>query len=173
MTVFLVLQIIIVIALVSVILVQKTSSDGFTGASSSPNSFLTGRATANLFTRTTAILAAAFLINSLALAYMASKAEKPGSLIEKALEDKKAETKNEKKVAEKSEKKDSTKKPVKVKIEDMDNSVKEQTSETKKIIEKKSEEIKQEVENNKDASKETVNQEDKTKPAKKEVPASE
>ena len=34
------------------------------------------------------------------------------------------------------EKKDSTKKPVKVKIEDMDNSVKEQTSETKKLLKK-------------------------------------
>jgi preprotein translocase subunit SecG len=121
MTVFLVLQIIIVVALVAVILVQKTSSDGFTGASSSPNSFLTGRATANLFTRATAILAAAFLLNSLALAYMASKHGKATSIIDKAYDDKKqndaSKAKPEKKV----------KKPVKVQIEDMEEKPEEKT----------------------------------------------
>lgn len=114
MTVFLVLQIIIVIALVAVILVQKTSSDGFTGASSSPNSFLTGRATANLFTRTTAILAAAFLINSLALAYMASKHHKNTSVVDKVFSEKQKEE------AKKQKSEKDVKKAAKVKIEDLD-----------------------------------------------------
>jgi preprotein translocase subunit SecG len=83
MEVLLVLQIIVVVALIGVILVQKSSSDGFTGGSS-PNSFLTGRASANLLTRTTAILATVFLVNSLILAYMASHSERAESIIDEA-----------------------------------------------------------------------------------------
>ncbi len=82
MQALLVLQILTVIGLVAVILVQKTSSDGFTGASS-PSAFLTGRAQANLFTRITAILATIFIINSLVLAYIASHEERGVSIIEK------------------------------------------------------------------------------------------
>lgn len=83
MTVLLVLQIIVVIALIGVILVQKSSSDGFTGGSS-PNSFLTGRASANLLTRTTSILATIFILNSLVLAYLASHADRGASVLDEA-----------------------------------------------------------------------------------------
>jgi len=83
MEVLLVLQIIVVLALIGVILVQKSSSDGFTGGSS-PNSFMTGRASANLLTRTTAILATVFLVNSLVLAYIASHSEHADSVLDQA-----------------------------------------------------------------------------------------
>ncbi|HCR85595.1 MAG TPA: preprotein translocase subunit SecG [Alphaproteobacteria bacterium] len=156
MTVFLVLQIIIIVALVAVILVQKTSSDGFTGASSSPNSFLTGRATANLFTRTTAILATAFIVNSLALAYMASKSEKSASVIDKAFKEKTLE-----------EKAAEAKKNLKVKIEDLEDSaqkikeeIKNKIEPVKKNIKKESSELKQKIE-------------EKTEELKKQVPTSE
>jgi preprotein translocase subunit SecG len=87
MEILLVLQIIVVIALIAVILVQKTSSDGFTGGSSSPNSFLTGRASANLFTRATSILATIFIVNSLALAYIASHIDRGDSIIDSAMQE--------------------------------------------------------------------------------------
>ncbi len=83
MEVLLVLQIIVVVALIGIILVQKTSSDGFTGGGS-PNSFLTGRASANLFTRVTAILATIFIVNSLVLAYLAAHTNAPGSILDEA-----------------------------------------------------------------------------------------
>lgn len=83
MEVLLVLQVVVVVALIAVILVQKSTSDGFTGGSS-PNSFLTGRATANLFTRATSILATIFIVNSLVLAYIASHTERGSSIIEQA-----------------------------------------------------------------------------------------
>lgn len=86
MEVFLVLQIIIVVALIAVILVQKTSSDGFTNGSGSGNSLLNVRSSANLFTKATALLATGFMANSLWLGYMASTQEKPQSVIEKAIE---------------------------------------------------------------------------------------
>jgi preprotein translocase subunit SecG len=81
MEILLVLQILVVVALVGVILLQRSSSDGFTG-NSSPTSFMTGRAQANLFTKITAILATIFIINSLALAYIASHTERKDSIIE-------------------------------------------------------------------------------------------
>ncbi len=86
MEILLVIQVIVVVALVAVILVQKSSSDGFTGGSS-PNSFLTGRASANLFTRTTSILATIFIVNSLVLAYIASHTERAGDVLEQAADE--------------------------------------------------------------------------------------
>lgn len=93
MEILLVLQIIVVVALIAVILVQKTGSDGFTGGGSA-NSFLTGRASANLFTRTTSILATIFIVNSLVLAYIASHSERAGSIIEQAAEESETAKKN-------------------------------------------------------------------------------
>ncbi len=92
MEILLVLQIIVVVALIAVILVQKTGADGFTGGGS-PNSFLTGRASANLFTRTTSILATVFIVNSLVLAYIASHTERSGSIIEQAAQEAEADKK--------------------------------------------------------------------------------
>ncbi len=86
MEILLVLQIVLVVAMIGVILVQKSGSDGFTGGAS-PNSFMTGRSSANLFTRITAILATLFIANSLVLAYLASHTERASSVLEKAIEE--------------------------------------------------------------------------------------
>lgn len=86
MEILLTVQIIVVIALIAVILVQRSDSDGFTG-NSSPNSFMTGRAQANLFTRTTAILATIFILNSLVLAYLAAHTERTSDIIESIAEE--------------------------------------------------------------------------------------
>ena len=68
--------------MVGIILLQKSSAEGFTGGSSSNSgSFMTGRAAGNFLTRVTTFLAAAFLINSLVLAYLSAHSDKSGSLI--------------------------------------------------------------------------------------------
>lgn len=110
MEILLVLQIVVVIALIGIILVQKSSTDGFTGGSS-PNSFLTGRASANLFTKTTAVLATIFIANSLVLAYIASHTERADSILEKAAEEvNKAKSENSGKAEQKSNLQDLQKK---------------------------------------------------------------
>ncbi len=66
-TVLLVIHTILVIFLIGLILIQRSESDGM-GLSGGGNQFLSGRAQANILTRTTAILAALFLLSSLSLA---------------------------------------------------------------------------------------------------------
>ena len=59
--------------LIGIILIQRSDSDGFgTGTGGGGNQFMTGRGSANLLTRTTAILATAFIILSLILAKISS-----------------------------------------------------------------------------------------------------
>ena len=72
-TILLVIHSIIVLFLIMIILVQRSDSDGLSGlgGGGGGNQFLTGRAQANLLTRTTAILAGIFMLTSLVLAVMA------------------------------------------------------------------------------------------------------
>lgn len=72
-TVLLVAHTILVLFLIVMVLIQRTDSDGLSGLGGGGNQFLTGRATGNLMTRTTAILAGAFMVTSLVLAVMASR----------------------------------------------------------------------------------------------------
>ncbi len=73
-TVLMVIHTIIVLFLIMMVLIQRTDSDGMGGlGGGGGNQFMTGRATANLMTRTTAILAAAFMISSLILAVYGSR----------------------------------------------------------------------------------------------------
>jgi preprotein translocase subunit SecG len=70
-TVLLVLHVLVTVALIGVVLIQRSEGGGLgLGTSQGMGSFMTGRGTANLLTRTTAILAAAFFILSLALALL-------------------------------------------------------------------------------------------------------
>lgn len=71
--ILLVLHVIIASALIGVVLIQRSDTDGFGLGSGSGSNFMTGRATANLLTRTTAILATLFIVNSLALGILASR----------------------------------------------------------------------------------------------------
>lgn len=68
----LVVQLLLASALIVVVLLQRSESDGF-GMGSGGSNFLSGRASANLMTRTTAILAGLFIVNSLVLSIVASR----------------------------------------------------------------------------------------------------
>ncbi len=73
-TVLMVIHSIVVLFLIMMILIQRTDSDGMGGLSGGGgNQFMTGRATANLMTRTTAILAGTFMVLSLVLAVIANR----------------------------------------------------------------------------------------------------
>ena len=75
-TILLVTHTILVLFLIAMVLIQRTESDGLSGLGGGGNQFMTGRAKGNLMTRTTAILAASFMITSLVLAIMASRMTK-------------------------------------------------------------------------------------------------
>ena len=68
----------LVLALIGVVLLQKSEGGGLVSSSSG---FLTGRGTANVLTRTTALLAAGFFLTSLALSWFAGFERKPTSII--------------------------------------------------------------------------------------------
>ncbi len=70
--ILLVIHVIIASALIGVVLIQRSDTDGFGLGSGSGSNFMTGRATASLLTRATAILATLFIVNSLALGIIAS-----------------------------------------------------------------------------------------------------
>jgi preprotein translocase subunit SecG len=70
-TVLLVLQAFITLALIGVVLIQRSEGGGLgLGSSQGMGNFMTGRGTANLLTRTTAVLATAFMALSLILALL-------------------------------------------------------------------------------------------------------
>lgn len=83
MSILFIIQIITVVMMIGVILMQKTSSDGLMSGSN-PDSFLTGRASANILSRTTAILAAIFIINSLVMGYIASHTKRVDNVVDEA-----------------------------------------------------------------------------------------
>jgi preprotein translocase subunit SecG len=73
-TVILVVHLMVAVSLVAVILLQKSEGGGLGMGGGGMSGFMTGRSTANLLTRTTAILAGAFFLTSIALAYLAGGA---------------------------------------------------------------------------------------------------
>jgi len=79
LTVIIVIHLMLVLALIGVVLLQKSEGGGL--VSSGGGGFLTGRGTANVLTRTTALLAAAFFVTSLALSWLASFQRHPVSII--------------------------------------------------------------------------------------------
>ena len=76
--IIIVIHLMIVIAMVGVVLLQKSEGGGFV---SSTSGFMTGRGTANVLTRTTAFLAIGFFVTSLALSWLAGLNRKPTSII--------------------------------------------------------------------------------------------
>src|ERR1700744_181288 len=84
LNVLLVVQFLIAISLVLVILLQRTAQDGggLMGGGSTMGGLFTARGSANLLTRTTAVLATLFILNSLALGYIASRNHQSGSSLD-------------------------------------------------------------------------------------------
>jgi len=82
--VFLVLHVFVTIALIGVVLIQRSEGGGLgLGGGQGMGNFMTGRGTANLLTRTTAILGTAFFVLSLGLAllYKQGTAESAASIL--------------------------------------------------------------------------------------------
>jgi preprotein translocase subunit SecG len=79
-TVLLVVYLMIVMGLIGVVLLQRSEGGGL-GVGQS-GGFLTSRGTANVLTRTTAVLAAAFFLMSLALSVVAGWDRKPRSILQ-------------------------------------------------------------------------------------------
>ena len=70
-TVLLIIHLFVTLALIGVVLIQRSEGGGLgIGSSQGMGSFMSGRGTANLLTRTTAILATVFMVLSLTLALM-------------------------------------------------------------------------------------------------------
>lgn len=82
LTVVLVIHLIIALSLVVLILLQRSEGGGLGIGGGGMSGFMTGRSTANLLTRTTAILAASFFITSLVLAKMAGSTRAPTSIVD-------------------------------------------------------------------------------------------
>lgn len=72
------IHLMLVLALIGVVLLQKSEGGGLV---SSTSGFMTGRGTANVLTRATALLAVGFFITSLALSLLAARSREPVSLI--------------------------------------------------------------------------------------------
>ncbi len=75
--VLLVIHLMLAIALVGVILIQRSEGGGLGVGGGNAGGFMTTRGTANLLTRTTGILAGLFMLTSLTLAYIASHSHAP------------------------------------------------------------------------------------------------
>ncbi len=80
--VLLVIHVMVAISLVGVVLLQKSEGGALGIGGGGMSGFMTGRSTANLLTRATAILAAAFFTTSILLVVMHNRARAPVSIID-------------------------------------------------------------------------------------------
>lgn len=83
-TVVLVIHLMLAIALVVIVLIQRSEGGGLGigGGGGGMSGLMTGRATHNLLTRTTAVLAALFMLTSLGLSWLAEVERAPVSVTE-------------------------------------------------------------------------------------------
>jgi preprotein translocase subunit SecG len=82
LTVIIVIHLLIAVSLIAVVLLQKSEGGALGMGGGGMSGFMSGRSTANLVTRTTAILAAAFFVTSIALALLASAQRAPHSIVD-------------------------------------------------------------------------------------------
>lgn len=78
-TVVIVIHLMVVMALIGFVLLQKSEGGGL--GIGSTGGFMTSRGTTNVLTRTTAVLAAVFFVTSLALSILAGLERKPRTII--------------------------------------------------------------------------------------------
>ena len=83
--VLIVIHLILAIAMVFIVLIQQSEGGigGLGGGGGGMGGFMTGRATANLLTRLTAVLAALFMVSSLTLAILANDTQDRGSILDR------------------------------------------------------------------------------------------
>jgi preprotein translocase subunit SecG len=75
-------HILVAISLIGVILLQKSEGGALGMGGGGMSGFMTGRSTANLLTRVTAILAAAFMATSILLVVLHNREHAPRSIID-------------------------------------------------------------------------------------------
>ena len=85
-TVLIIVHLIIVLALIGVVLLQRSEGGGMGlgGGGGGVSGFMTGRGQANALTRATAILAGLFFVTSIALTVMATSTRAPRSILDGA-----------------------------------------------------------------------------------------
>jgi preprotein translocase subunit SecG len=76
------IHILVAVALVGVILLQKSEGGALGMGGGGMSGFMTGRSTANLLTRITAVLAAAFMTTSILLVVLHNRERAPRSILE-------------------------------------------------------------------------------------------
>jgi preprotein translocase subunit SecG len=81
-TVLIVIHLMVVLALVAVVLLQRSEGGGL-GIGGGSSGFMTGRGQTNLLTRTTAILAGTFFLTSLFLSILAGYSGRPTSVLDR------------------------------------------------------------------------------------------
>lgn len=82
-TILLVIHLVIALAMVGVVLLQRSEGGALGGlGGTTMGGMMSGRGTANLLTRTTAILAACFMAMSMLLAILASGSRAPTSILD-------------------------------------------------------------------------------------------
>ena len=79
------IHILVAISLVGVVLLQKSEGGALGMGGGGMSGFMTGRSTANLLTRATAILAAAFMTTSVLLVVMHNRERAPRSILEQTV----------------------------------------------------------------------------------------
>lgn len=77
-----VIHVLIALALIGVVLLQKSEGGALGMGGGGMSGFMTGRSTANLLTRTTAILAALFFGTSILLVVLSNSGRAPRSIID-------------------------------------------------------------------------------------------
>src|SRR5207248_11284471 len=77
-----VVHVLIALALIGVIMLQKSEGGALGMGGGGMSGFMTGRSTANLLTRTTAILAVAFFATSIILVKLNSPSGAPSSIVD-------------------------------------------------------------------------------------------
>jgi preprotein translocase subunit SecG len=80
-TVIIVIHLMVVLAMIAVVLLQKSEGGGLGIGSGGGGGFLSSRGTANVLTRTTAILAGIFFATSLLLSILAGFGRQPTSIL--------------------------------------------------------------------------------------------
>jgi preprotein translocase subunit SecG len=80
-TVVIVIHLMVVMAMIGVILLQKSEGGGLGMGGGGAGGFLSSRGTANVLTRTTALLAAGFFAGSLVLSILAGIEHRPRSIL--------------------------------------------------------------------------------------------
>lgn len=93
----LILQVIIAVSLILLVLIQKSDGDslsGISGGSGGMESVISSKASANILTKTTMILASIFMLNCLILASISNtKSESIKQDLQKVIEEEKEKTK--------------------------------------------------------------------------------